>query len=170
MLAFLIQVSDVDDGTGLPGRGGEEQSEDKSLEVGKQSQSVQRVTCMKRFLRSSFERVSLRGFAYLIACLCMYNGFACLCETQGRRNVSCLPSVSSAVLSRNITQSESICLLTCSISLMAIKSNCNVVSWNKVLVDQIGLIRKQSVSVLKGWGFSQRQLEKHRFIYCCTCW
>lgn len=142
MLAFLIQVSDIDRGTEVPGRGGEEQSEDKSPEVEKQSQSVQRVTCVKRFLRSSFERVSVRGFAYLMAHLRMYNGFACLCEIQGRRNVSCLQSVSNATLSRNITQSESICLLTCSISLMAIKSNCNVVGWNKVFVDQIGLIHR----------------------------
>lgn len=141
-LAFLIQVSDVDHGTGVPGRGGEEQSEDKSAEVGKLSQSVQRVTCMKTFLKSSFERVSVRGFAYLIPYLHMYDGFACLCEMQGRRNISCLQSVSSATLSRNTIQSESICLLTCSISLMAIKSNCNIVGWNKVFVDQVGLIHR----------------------------
>lgn len=39
MLAFLIQVGDVDHGTGVPGRGSEEQSEVKSPEVRKQSQS-----------------------------------------------------------------------------------------------------------------------------------
>lgn len=64
MLVFLIQVSDVDHGPRVPGRGGEEQSEGKSPEAGKQSQSVQRVTYMKRFLRSSFERVSVRSFSY----------------------------------------------------------------------------------------------------------
>lgn len=142
MLAFLIQVSGVDHGTGVPGRGSEEQSADKSPEVGKQSQSDKRVTCMKRFLRSSFERVSVRNFPYLIAHFHMYNGSACFCEMQGRRKVFCLQSVSNATLFRSITESESICLLTCSISLMAIKSNCNVVGWNKVFVDQIGLIHR----------------------------
>lgn len=142
MLAFLIQVSDVAHGTRVPGRGREEQSEDKSPEVGKHSQSVPRVTCMKRFPRSSFERVSVRSFAYLIAPLPMYSGFSCLCEMQGRRNVSCLQSVSNATSFRNVTQSESMCLLTCSISLVVIKSNCSAVGWNKVFVDQIGLIHK----------------------------
>lgn len=140
MLAFLIQVSDVDRSTGVPGRGSEKQSEVsrgwETVTVGPKSNLYEEVS--KEFLWEG----ECKKFCLLNCSLTYVQCFACLCEMQERRNVSCLQSDSNATLSRNVTQSESICLLTCSISLMAIKSNCNVVGWNKVFVGQIGLIHR----------------------------